>query len=510
MLDCGWTNPVGKKKTPALISKKVVNVHAILLSNPGAEYLGALPHVLHKNQFQNTIYATSQTQLNDQILIKQIVGMNQKSGCSITYNFKFISAVFSRAHHLWFRQIYEIETPPPFKGAKNIECEIAVYEWGLNPTRAIILLYINGAEILYEPGLFFKHKQQTQLNQSLSKTFRNSCNRKLIPRIYSCLIPLQHNPKICGNSHQRFLNLVFAVLRRNGNVLIPVSCSLMLLEIILIIGKFWQRNKVFFGFVLISKYGHWLLEKAKDALNLTNTYLLDSFHAYSLRHTKKTALQRTIHPFAPGSLKILKSKRDLKKLQPFPQIVITFATTLSMSACREILTEWAEDPRNALLFTNIAQKKIFKMKKIDLYQRIPWPNISFEDQRPKKNLRHREVVVRDKYSLSKTSIKEKFKKIDISDDRFNHFHCILMNGFIPNQLRKANEKFLFMKEDRQASTNKHKLSETVHHNMTFEELFKIKCFTRSLNVNLMVFDIPFETGELKIFQSLQLNSIYFY
>jgi cleavage and polyadenylation specificity factor subunit 2 len=155
-------------------------------------------------------------------------------------------------------------------------------------------------------------------------------------------------PPRVTQSERQLVEHVLSVLRRDGNVLIPVDASGRVLELILLLSQHWDRhrlqgtyNLVWLGSMVVNT-----LEFCRSQLEWMSTVLGNQFDT-----------QGKGHPYALNGVQLCTSigELDLVLANGNPTVVLASGLSLDHGPARDLLVKWADNDNNAVIFTDSSQ-----------------------------------------------------------------------------------------------------------------------------------------------------------
>lgn len=154
------------------------------------------------------------------------------------------------------------------------------------------------------------------------------------------------NPPVGNRSESELIDGIMATLRRDGNVLLPVDASGRVLELLLVLDRHWERQRLSGAYNLcwVSPMGYNTIEFARSQLEWMAEPLGAQFDS-----------QRG-HPYALKSVRICASVGELEGVieasNGNPSVVLASGTSLDHGPARDLLLKWGENPDNLILLTD--------------------------------------------------------------------------------------------------------------------------------------------------------------
>ncbi|KAL7541835.1 hypothetical protein ACHAXR_011246 [Thalassiosira sp. AJA248-18] len=184
---------------------------------------------------------------------------------------------------------------------------------------------------LYQPPSTNKH--QTTNNNTIIK-YNKGNNKPIL------------SPPIGNRSEAQLLESIMAALRRDGNVLLPVDASGRILELLLILDKQWERQRLSgaYNLVWVGPMSFNTIEFARSQLEWMAEPLGAQFDS-----------QRG-HPYGLKCIKICSSIDELdgvmERSNGNPTCVLASGATLDHGPARDLLIRWGSNPDNLVLITD--------------------------------------------------------------------------------------------------------------------------------------------------------------
>jgi cleavage and polyadenylation specificity factor subunit 2 len=164
--------------------------------------------------------------------------------------------------------------------------------------------------------------------------------------------PLPH--MLATQAQRNISDTVLSVLRREGNVLLPVDAASRSLELIFLLNQHWERNRLRSAYHLV-----WLgpmvpntVDFARSQLEWMGAKLGQSFL------DSQDGSKGGQHPWSLPNVHFLQSVNELQSLlqeNPNPAAVVASGASLESGPARDVLLQWADNPDNAILMTDSSQ-----------------------------------------------------------------------------------------------------------------------------------------------------------
>jgi len=182
----------------------------------------------------------------------------------------------------------------------------------------------------------------------------------LLSRLYSIQKSQSNNTKnkkpilqspLVSRSEGELISLVMAALRRGGNVLLPVDASGRVLELLLLLSQYWDKNRLATAYNLC-----WVGPMAWNSIEYAKSQL--EWMAGPLGQQFDSSRG---HPYALKSVRICSSIAELEAIDEasngVPMAVLASGANLDSGPARDLLLKFADNPDNAIILTD-SQKSI--------------------------------------------------------------------------------------------------------------------------------------------------------
>eukprot|EP00934_Nitzschia_sp_Nitz4_P004338 Nitzschia sp. Nitz4//scaffold138_size62050//1928//4771//NITZ4_006381-RA/size62050-processed-gene-0.43-mRNA-1//1//CDS//3329535746//4328//frame0 len=153
---------------------------------------------------------------------------------------------------------------------------------------------------------------------------------------------------LVSQAQRQLTESIMSVLRRDGNVLLPVDASGRVLELVLLLQQFWDKQRLAQTYNLV-----WLgpmvgntLAFCRSQLEWMNGKLGNDFD------------NKAGHPYALRNVHLCSNVSELETLMASnqnPTCVLANGMTLDNGPARDLLLKWAGNDNNAIIFTDSAQ-----------------------------------------------------------------------------------------------------------------------------------------------------------
>ena len=141
---------------------------------------------------------------------------------------------------------------------------------------------------------------------------------------------------------------VLTTLRRDGNVLMPVDAAGRVLELVLLMNRYWERQRLTgtYNLVWFAPMVYNTMDYAKSQLEWMASQLGTDFDSMG-----------TGHPYQLRAIHVCTSMRQLEQVlgNQNPSCVLASGLSLEGGPARDVFLKWAENPDNAIVFTDSSQ-----------------------------------------------------------------------------------------------------------------------------------------------------------
>ena len=201
--------------------------------------------------------------------------------------------------------------------------------------------------------------------------------------------PLLAVPQLVAQVERHLTESVMAVLRRNGNVLFPVDAASRSLELVLQLNRHWERQRLQAAYNLV-----WLgpmvqntMEFAKSQLEWMSQSLLSSTNSSNKKDGAKDASSSSSSSLflQCKALRICSTLSQVESLmQQNPTCIVATGLTLEHGPARNVFLRLADNPDNAIFFTDSSQALPRRRRQ----QRLPKPEGSAMETVPSMDPRN--------------------------------------------------------------------------------------------------------------------------
>lgn len=168
---------------------------------------------------------------------------------------------------------------------------------------------------------------------------------RMLHKLYGTSKPLIPPPLI-AQAEKALVETLLAVLRRDGNVLLPVDASGRVLELLLLLSQHWDRHRLAgtYNLCWVGPMTSNTIEYARSQLEWMHANLGTQFDS-----------QRG-HPYALKNVHICSSLSEMDAIVDAsgnnPTVVLASGASLDCGPARDLLLRYAENPDNAVILTD--------------------------------------------------------------------------------------------------------------------------------------------------------------
>ena len=170
------------------------------------------------------------------------------------------------------------------------------------------------------------------------------------------------SPPMVNRSETEVIESIMATLRRDGNVLLPIDASGRVLELLLVLDRHWERQRLSGAYNLC-----WVGPMAYNTIEFARSQLEWMAEPLGAQFDSQRG-----HPYSLKSVRICASVSELEGViessSGNPTVVLASGTSLDHGPARDLLLKWGENPDNLILLT-------------DSTRCVPRGNVWYGDQR---------------------------------------------------------------------------------------------------------------------------------
>lgn len=392
LIDCGWNDHFDTSILQPL-QRVASKVDAVLLSHPDTLHLGALPYAVKHFGLRAPVFSTPPVaRLGLLSMYDHYLSRKQLSDFDL-FTLDDIDDAFKSLTTLTYSQNYHI----PGKGEGIV---IAPHAAGHLLGGTIWKITKDGEDVIY--AVDFNHRKERHLNGTALESFVRPA--VLITDAFNAL----NNQPSRRQRDQEFLDAILKTLKLDGNVLLPVDTAGRVLELILILEQYWAQHHLSYPIYFLTYVASSTVDYAKSFLEFMSDAIAKSFE-----HTRNNA-------FLLKHVTLLVNKSELEKVPEGPKVVLSSMASLEAGFSHDIFVEWADDPKNLVLFTERGQFGTLarmlqsdpppRYVKVTMSKRIPLAGEELAAYEEEQNRKKKEEA------LKATLVKEEELKANSSDD----------------------------------------------------------------------------------------------
>ncbi|KAG2494598.1 hypothetical protein HYH03_007363 [Edaphochlamys debaryana] len=351
LLDCGWDEACSEELLEP-VKKVLPRVDAVLLSHPDLAHLGALPYLVGRAGLQAPVYSTKPVRRMGEMFHFEAVLAKQAISEFDVYDLDHVDAAFRlnpRWRELRYSQRHVLVAPaaPPLglPSAAQAPTEqppgggitITPLPAGRFPGGAVWRISLGcGEEVVY--AVDYNHRKERLLNgTTFPEILASQQPALLVSDCLNALAPTADKRR----RDEELLDAITATVEGEGCVLLPTDAAGRVLELALLLDEHFARARISATPVLLSATVRTVLEFARSQLEYFGSEMAQTF-----------ALKRTL-PFSFRKLSVVTRVEELGAI-PGPKVVLATLASLEAGPARQLLVEWAAQPRNTIIFTERA------------------------------------------------------------------------------------------------------------------------------------------------------------
>lgn len=346
LVNVGWDESCANEDFPALPDHQVL---VITDSTLGA--MGGLP--LYHQQYGNIpVYATFPTVKMGQMRLYDYHASISLDGGSPPFSLEQLDEAFTSLRTLKYSQSITVQDPLTSKPALSVTghraghvvgCAFYVITRLQDETNIVITsTYHVAKELHLDSSTLLKHGA----TPDVLITRPGGPAMGLLSRVYGGTKPLLPTP-VVTQAEKTLVETILAVLRRDGNVLLPVDASGRVLELVLFLSQHWDRHRFAGAYNLC-----WVGPMTKNTLDYARSQL--EWMAAPLGSQFDS--QRG-HPYQLGNVNVCSSMAELDFVieNGNPTCVLASGLSLDHGPARDLLLRWADNPDHAIIMTDSSQ-----------------------------------------------------------------------------------------------------------------------------------------------------------
>ncbi|PAN11008.1 hypothetical protein PAHAL_2G133300 [Panicum hallii] len=327
LLDCGWTDLCETSQLQPL-AKVAPTIDAVLLSHPDMMHLGALPYAMKHLGLSAPVYATEPVfRLGLLTMYDHFLSRWQVSDFDL-FTLDDVDAAFQNVVRLKYSQNYLLND----KGEGIV---IAPHVAGHLLGGTVWKITKDGEDVVY--AVDFNHRKEMHLNGTVLGSFVRPA--VLITDAYNAL----NNQGYRKKQDQDFIDSLVKVLASGGSVLLPVDTAGRVLELLLILDKYWGDRRLEYPIYFLTNVSTSTIDYVKSFLEWMGDQIAKSFES------------SRANAFLLKKVTLIINKEELEKLGDTPKVVLASMASLEVGFSHDIFVEMANEARNLVLFTEKGQ-----------------------------------------------------------------------------------------------------------------------------------------------------------
>ena len=315
------------RKKARRIDASVCNYSAVLVSHPDMDHLGGLPYAVGKLGLKAPIYITGAGHKMGQMFMYDAYLTHHASSEETAFDLDDVDAAFGNMVQLRYRQ--DVVLRGESRGNSG-EISITPYPAGHMIGGAIWKIQVGGNEVVY--AVDYNHRREVHLNGTLLESW---FSRPALLITDAC--GMGRAPVHAEVNEKLLIETCLGCLRSEGSVLIPIDAAGRVLEILLILNKYWNEKRLPYPLAVVGPMVHTTLDFARSQLEWMNESLVKS-----LGHTKD-------NPLALRGVSLCASMAEVKKLPRDPKVVLATSCSMNDGPSRILCTWWASQPNSAII-----------------------------------------------------------------------------------------------------------------------------------------------------------------
>jgi len=193
----------------------------------------------------------------------------------------------------------------------------------------------DGEDVVY--AVDFNHRKEMHLNGTVLGSFVRPA--VLITDAYNAL----NNQGYRKKQDQDFIDSLVKVLASGGSVLLPVDTAGRVLELLLILDKYWGDRRLEYPIYFLTNVSTSTIDYVKSFLEWMGDQIAKSFES------------SRANAFLLKKVTLIINKEELEKLGGTPKVVLASMASLEVGFSHGIFVEMANEARNLVLFTEKGQ-----------------------------------------------------------------------------------------------------------------------------------------------------------
>lgn len=332
LLDCGWTSAFD----PAYLANLATvapTIHAVLLSHPDVAHLGALPYAVAHLGLTATVFSTLPVWRMGQMYMYDVYQSMVAVADFDTFNLDHVDAAFetnvddtTRFHLLKYQQHFPLDG---LSGGSGIV--ITPHPAGHMLGGTVWNIKKDTESVLY--AVDFNHRRERHLNPTTLASFSRPSHL-----ILGASQVLTHT---ASRKPAELVDRIVRVLRRNGNVLIPIDTAGRVIEIAVQLNDMWAADRKFaqVPLVILHEFATRTFEFARSMIEWMSDEVVKRFDIS----------RENLFDFA--HVRLCQTRAEVDAL-PSPKVVLASSTCMEFGFARELFVQWGVDPRCGVILVD--------------------------------------------------------------------------------------------------------------------------------------------------------------
>eukprot|EP00775_Hariotina_reticulata_P011969 gene11969-12112_t len=329
LLDCGWDEQFDTGLLDPLL-RVVPQIDLVLLSHPDTWHLGALPYLVGKAGLQAPVYATAAVaKLGPMFMYDHHTSLHAVSDFTV-FGPEDIDAAFEKINTVkHYQQLHLV--------VKGVAISIEGRPAGHMVGGTVWVMESGGEVAVY--GVDTNHMKERHLNGGQLPSVPTR------PLLLVVDAARAHAKPVSRSAREKQLEEhMLAVLRDDGNVLLPVDSAGRMLEVMLVLDRMWsnwsrQKESKPYTLALLSPVASSTLHAARGLLEWMSDELQKDFNSTS------------VNPLICKPVMLCHSVGDVMRLPAGPKVVLATGASLDTGMARQLLLQWGTHPKNSIVLT---------------------------------------------------------------------------------------------------------------------------------------------------------------
>lgn len=309
---------------------------AVLISHPDMKHLGALPYAVGKLGLCAPVYITGAGHKMGQMCAYDAFLLHHAGHETTPFDLDDVDKAFGGMKQLRYRQETMLFEGRQADGERQkrlqrMKITVTPYPAGHLIGGAMWKISVHGNELIY--AVDYNHRRERHLNGMLLESLFSRPSLLITDAWNMDRVPVN-----AERNENMLIETCLRCLRSEGNVLIPVDAAGRVLELLLILNKYWNEKRLTYPLAVVGPMVHTTLDFARSQLEWMNESLVNS-----LGHSKDNPLSlRCVVPCT--------SMKEVKKLPRGPKVVLATSSSMNDGASRQLFSWWGLHSYNTIIF----------------------------------------------------------------------------------------------------------------------------------------------------------------